>query len=317
MARWLTAPEWRPAIVLLAVVVALSLLDGGEGNILTAGTAFSALQYFSTFGLVALGLALTMLIGEFDLSVGGLFGLGGCVAVLAGNTDPWIGLAVALATGLVFGVVQGGIITRFRVNSVAVTLGGLLTANGLAYVLTLNKTITFDDIDLALLLNEPIGVAFSPRSLVTIAFFAVAFAIFSTTRIGRDLVAIGSDRRAALVSGVSVDALRIGAFAISGSIATIGGALLSYGLASASPAGLTDVLVPAIAASILGGVSLSGGVGNPLGLALGVLTLSLLRSGLNGLGVAPFVNGIATGAVLFGVAVLDAPRHLIRWRMLR
>ena len=104
----------RPILVLLAVLVGLVLVDRGEGNILTVATAFSSLQYFSTFGLVALGLALTMLIGEFDLSVGGLFGLGGCAAVLTGNGDPWIGLAVALATGLVFGIVQGLIITGFR-----------------------------------------------------------------------------------------------------------------------------------------------------------------------------------------------------------
>lgn len=76
---------------------------------------------------------------------------------------------------------------------------------------------------------------------------------------------------------------------------------------SASPAGLTDVLVPAIAAAILGGVSLSGGVGTPLGLAVGILTLSLLRSGLNALGVPPFVNGIASGAILLAVAIIDAP----------
>ena len=154
----------RPILVLLAVLVGLVLVDRGEGNILTVATAFSSLQYFSTFGLVALGLALTMLIGEFDLSVGGLFGLGGCAAVLTGNGDPWIGLAVALATGLVFGIVQGLIITGFRLDSVAVTLGGLLTANGLAYVLTLNKTITFDNIDLALALNEPIAAVLSPAA---------------------------------------------------------------------------------------------------------------------------------------------------------
>jgi ribose/xylose/arabinose/galactoside ABC-type transport system permease subunit len=313
MARFLRS---RPILVFFAVLAGLVLVDRGEGNILTAATAFSSLQYFSTFGLVALGLALTMLIGEFDISVGGLFGLGGCVAVLAGNTDPWIGLAAALSTGLVFGIVQGLIITGFRLDSVAVTLGGLLTANGLAYVLTLNKTITFDNIDLALLLNEPIAAILSPRSIVTIAFFAVAIFVFGTTRIGRDLIATGSDRKAALISGVRVDRLLVASFALSAALSALGGALLSYGLASASPAGLTDVLVPAIAAAILGGVSLSGGVGGPFGLAIGILTISLLRSGLNALGVPPFVNDVVSGAILLAVAIVDAPYLSRRLRLL-
>jgi ribose/xylose/arabinose/galactoside ABC-type transport system permease subunit len=313
MARFLRS---RPILVFLAVLAGLVLVGGGEGNILTTATAFSSLQYFSTFGLVALGLALTMLIGEFDISVGGLFGLGGCVAVLTGNTDPWIGLAAALSTGLVFGIVQGLIITGFRLDSVAVTLGGLLTANGLAYVLTLNKTITFDNIDLALALNEPIAAILSPRSIVTVAFFVVATFIFGTTRIGRDLIATGSDRKAAMISGVRVDRLLVASFALSAALSALGGALLSYGLASASPAGLTDVLVPAIAAAILGGVSLSGGVGGPFGLAIGILTISLLRSGLNALGVPPFVNDVVSGAILLAVAIVDAPYLSRRLRFL-
>lgn len=306
----------RPILVLLAVLAGLVLIDRGEGNILTTATVFSSLQYFSTFGLVALGLALTMLIGEFDISVGGMFGLGGCVAVLTGNTDPWIGIAVALSAGLVFGIVQGLIITGFRLDSVAVTLGGLLTANGLAYVLTLNKTITFDNIDLALALNEPVAAILSPRSIVVVAFFLVAILVFGTTRIGRDLIATGSDRKAAMISGVRVDRLLVASFALSGALSALGGALLSYGLASASPAGLTDVLVPAIAAAILGGVSLSGGVGGPFGLAIGILTISVLRSGLNALGVPPFVSDIVSGAILLAVAIIDAPYLSRRLRFL-
>jgi ribose/xylose/arabinose/galactoside ABC-type transport system permease subunit len=86
---------------------------------------------------------------------------------------------------------------------------------------------------------------------------------------------------------------------------------LSFSLASASPAGLADVLVPAITAAILGGVSLAGGTGNPLGLAAGVVTLSLLRSGLNALAVPPYVNDIASGLILLAVAIADAP-YLLR-----
>lgn len=307
----------RPFLVLAIVVAGMALADLGAGRIMSATTAFSVLQSFSTFGLVALGLALTMVIGEFDLSVAGLFGLGGCIAVIYGNDNALIGIAAALSVAVVFGFVQGMIIIRLRLSSVAVTLGGLLTASGLAHVLTMNRTITFDNIMLALALNEPIGTIFSYRSLTALAIFALAALVFGLTRIGRDLIATGSDRRAAMTAGVRVDRIVVSSFMISATLAALAGALLSYGLASASAGGLTDVLVPAIAASILGGVSLAGGVGSPVGLAVGVITLSALRSGLNALAVPPLFNDIISGLILCSVAIADAPYLYMRLQQLR
>lgn len=305
--RRLRDSRLRPYLFLAAVTVLLALIDGRNSDFLSFATAYSTLQSFSTFGLVALGLGLTMLVGEFDLSVAGTFGLAGCIAVLTGNEQAWLGIALAVGAGVAFGLVQGLIITRLNVGSVPVTLGGLLTATGLAYVITQNQTLSYDNIDLSLALNDRVASVFSIRSIVTLGFFALAAVIFHTTRIGRDLIAIGSDRRAAMTSGVNVKALTTGAFVVSGALAAIGGSLLSYGLASASPGGLSDVLVPSAAAAILGGVSLSGGTGTPFGIAAGVLTLTVLRSGLNALAAPPFAHDIATALILFAVAVLDAP----------
>jgi ribose/xylose/arabinose/galactoside ABC-type transport system permease subunit len=299
--------KFRPYLILAAVIALLTIVDAGSGRFLSAATAYSTLQSLSTFSLVALGLGLTMLIGEFDLSVAGVFGLAGCVAVLTGSASAWLGLAAALAVGIAFGLVQGLIITGLELGSVAVTLGGLLTASGSAYVITHNQTISSDDLDLAMMLNDRIAFLFSLRSLVALCVFAICAVVFATTRLGRDLVAIGSDRRAAIIAGVSVRRLVVGAFAFSGLMAATGGALLSYGLASASPSGLSDVLVPAAAAAILGGVSLAGGTGTPLGILAGVLTLTVLRTGLNALAAPPFAHDLATGCILVLVAASDAP----------
>jgi len=299
--------KFRPYVILGCVVALLAIIDLGSGQFLTAATAYSTLQSFSTFSLVALGLGLTMLIGEFDLSVAGVFGLAGCVAVLTGETNPWLGLACALAVGGLFGCAQGLIITAMKLGSVAVTLGGLLIASGLAYVLTHNRRISYENIDLAMMLNARIALLFSVRSLVSLGVFTIAMVVFAATRLGRDLIAIGSDRKAAIIAGVSVRTLLLGAFTFSGAMAALGGALLSYGLASASPSGLSDVLVPSAAAAILGGVSLSGGTGTPLGIVAGVLTLTVLRTGLNALAAPPFAHDLVTGCILFLVAVSDAP----------
>jgi ribose/xylose/arabinose/galactoside ABC-type transport system permease subunit len=321
MSRWrhLDGPHARPFAVLAACIILLAAIDGAEGRFLSAATAYSTLQIFATISLVTLGLGLTMMIREFDLSVVGMYGMAGCVAVLTGTHHPWLGLSLALAIGLTAGIVQGFIIVRLRLSSVGVTLGGLLVFVGIAFVLTESRSLPYDNLGVALLLNERIGGIFSLRSLVPIAFFAVAAVIFAWTRLGRDIIAIGSDRRAAITTGVKVDTLIIGIFAVSGLCAALSGALLSYSLASASPAGLSDVIAPAAAGAILGGVSLGGGSGRPLGIAAGALTLAVLRSGLNAVGAPPFVNDITMGTVLLAVAVLDGPylaRRLIVVRRL-
>jgi ribose/xylose/arabinose/galactoside ABC-type transport system permease subunit len=244
---------------------------------------------------------------EFDLSVVGMYGMAGCIAVLTGADHPWLGVLFALGIGVAAGIVQGIIIVRLHLPSVGVTLGGLLVFVGVAFVLTESRSLPFDNLRVALLLNERVGGIFSIRSLVALVFFVGAAAIFAWTRLGRDIVASGSDRRAAMTTGVRVDALLIGIFAFSGFCAALSGVLLSYSLASASPAGLSDVIAPAAAGAILGGVSLGGGSGRPFGIMAGALTLAVLRSGLNAVGAPPFVNDITMGAVLLMVAVLDGP----------
>jgi ribose/xylose/arabinose/galactoside ABC-type transport system permease subunit len=305
--RIVLQPGFRPYLILAIVVLLLATFDAGQGRFLTIATAFSALQTFAAFGLVALGLGLTMLIGEFDLSVAGVFGLAGCVALLMGTTDPWVGIACALGIGLVFGIAQGLLITRLELGSVPVTLGGLLTATGTAYVVTGNRAVSSDHVELALALDEPMAGVLSIHSLIALGVFALAGIVFSFTRLGRDLIALGSDRRASIIAGVSVDRLVIGSFVFSALTAALGGTLLSLGLATASPSGLSDVLVPAAAAAILGGVSLAGGTGTPMGVAAGVLTLAVLRSGLNAIAAPPFAHDLATGLILLAVAISDAP----------
>jgi ribose/xylose/arabinose/galactoside ABC-type transport system permease subunit len=319
MRRHLHGPHARPFAVLAACIVLLALADGSGGRFLSAATAYSALQTFATISLVTLGLGLTMMIREFDLSVVGVYGMAGCIAVLTGTHDPWLGLGLALAIGLIAGAAQGFIIVRLHLSSVGVTLGGLLICVGVAFVLTESRSLPYENLPVALQLNERFAEVFSIRSIVAIAIFAALAAIFAWTRLGRDIIAIGSDRRAAQTTGVDVDGLIIGVFAFSGLCAALSGVLLSYSLASASPAGLSDVIAPAAAGAILGGVSLGGGTGRPLGIAAGALTLAVLRAGLNAVGAPPFVNDITMGAVLLVVAFLDGPylaRRLIaarRW----
>src|SRR5947208_3504595 len=138
---WLKAPSVRPFVLLLAIIAVLALVDAGQGRFLNRATAFSVLQQFATIGPVALALGLSMIVREFDLSVGGMLSLAGCLAVMTGADAPLLGVAIAVCAGFMTGLIQGGIMVWLRLDSVAVTLGGLLTLGGLTYVLTGNATI--------------------------------------------------------------------------------------------------------------------------------------------------------------------------------
>jgi ribose transport system permease protein len=306
MRKLLANRTLRPYLLLIIIGVVLWLLDGGRGIFLTRSTAFSVLQQFATVGPVALGLGLTMILREIDLSVGGMISFAGCIAVITGGEHPMVGVALAVLFGLFWGLFQGTVMTTLRLGSIGVTLGGLLTLGGLAYVVTGNVSISYPRMDVAMAVNQPVLGVLSFRSLVTFVAFLIAAFVMARTRIGRDIYATGSDRRAAMVAGVRTTAVILGVFATSGMLAALGGALLSYSLAAASGVALTDALVPAIAAAIIGGVSLSGGKGTPVGIIGGVLVLCLLNAGLNAVDTPPAVHDIVTGAVLFLVAVTDA-----------
>ena len=151
MNRWrhLDGPHARPFAVLAACIILLAAVDGGHGRFFSAATAYSTLQIFATISLVTLGLGLTMMIREFDLSVVGMYGMAGCIAVLTGTHHPWLGLWLALAIGLTAGIVQGFIIVRLHLSSVGVTLGGLLVFVGIAFVLTESRSLPYDNLGVA------------------------------------------------------------------------------------------------------------------------------------------------------------------------
>lgn len=315
----LAPPNGRPIWMLLAVFAVLALVDHGAGYFLRLPTLFSVMQLFATLGLAALALGVGMMMGEYDLSIAGTYALAGVVAVRTGVDYPLLGLALAVATGMAAGALQGWIIVWLRISAIALTLGGMLVLFGLTYILAGGETIRFANAGATNWLQQSIlHGALSLRALVVVVVFAVLAVVFGWTRIGRDILAIGSNRAGARLAGVNTAAFRVGVFALDGGLAALGGALLSYSLAAASAVGLSDILVPATAAAIIGGVSLGGGKGRPFGVACGVLILCLLRSGLSAIGVTPFMLDTITGAVLLAVALSDSwSSHFAAGRLYR
>jgi ribose/xylose/arabinose/galactoside ABC-type transport system permease subunit len=274
---------------------------------------YDIFQNFALYGLVALALGITIIVGEFDLSVTAVYLLGGMVAVLTGAGSPWLGILAALGAAGLVGLVQGGLVAGFRLNSMPVTLGGYLVVLGITHLLSDSKSVLYENYTVGLRLDEPIFDIFSIRSLVSIGIFVLAAIVLRYLRVGRDIRAIGSDRRAARVAGVRVDRLVVCVFVVSALGAALPGALLSYSLATASPTNIGfDVLTFSATAALLGGVSLSGGKGGPVGIAAGVLSLSVLQEILAILRSPDYVSSLITGGLLVVVTIVWAP-YLSQW----
>ena len=307
------AGEAAPFAILAIMVVVLALVPVVTQYTVRTANVYDIFQNFASYGLVALALGITIIAGEFDLSVSSMYLLGGMVAVLTGGGSPLVGIAAALGTAILVGLVQGGLIARFRLNSMPITLGGYLVVLGITYILGHNKSVLYDNFTVGLRIDKPVLQIFSIRSLVALGIFVVAAIVLRYLRVGRDLRAIGGDRRAARVAGVPVDRLLIGVFVVAALGAALPGALLSYSLATASPTNIGfDVLTFSATAALIGGVRLSGGKGGAVGIAAGVLSLSVLQEILAILRSPDYVSSLITGGLLVIVTIVWAP-ELSQW----
>ncbi|GIH28617.1 ABC transporter permease [Acrocarpospora phusangensis] len=296
-----------PAVSLVIVVAGFLCSPLVSGRPLESFDVYNALQGFAQLGLLALAIGLTMIAGEFDLSVVGTYALGGILAVEAGQSSPFLGVLVAVAAGAAIGAMQGGLIARLRIPSLPVTLATYIALLGLTYTMSGGLSTTYRNSDVTLWVDQTVADVFSPRSLLTLAAFLGAAVVLGFTKLGRELRAVGGDRRASRVAGVSVDRRLIGIFTVSGTLAALGGALLSYSYASANPdPGLQPLILAAVAA-LLGGVSLTGGRGAPLGLLAGTLSVALLAQIVAITALPDFSTQLLYACLLAVIVAIESP----------
>jgi ribose transport system permease protein len=296
-----------PVASFAGVLVAFLVVPGWYGEQLNRGAFYNAFQGFAPLGLVTLALGLTLVAGEFDVSVLGMQALGGVLAVRAGEHHGVLGVVAAVAACAALGLVQGIAIAAFRLQSLAVTIGTYIALLGLSNVIAGGNTLTFENIGASVWVDQPILNWFSPRSLITVGAFVLAFAILALTRLGPELKAIGSDRRAGLVAGIPVKRRVAALFACSSALAGLAGALLAYSNASASLDPGLQPLILAAAAAVLGGLSLSGGRGTVWGLLLGALAVTLLQQLFAITALPTSTTQIVFGGLLLVIVSADAP----------
>lgn len=297
-----------PFVIFGLVVLAFLLVPFYSTEAISDFNGYNALQSASSVGLLALAIGISMIAGEFDLSTVGMYALGGMLAVKFGGDSPVLGIAAAVGAGIIVGAIQGGIIAKLGISSVPVTLGGYIALLGLTSVISGGESIAYENFEVGISLDQQTLTFFSPRSLIMIGAFVGVALLLRWTRVGRDLRAVGGDRRAARAAGVRTDRVLVGTFVTTAVISALAGALLSYSIATANPDPGASPLVFAVTAALLGGVTLAGGRGTAAGILAGALALSLLQEIFVIVATPDYVSNLVLGGLLIIVVAFDAPR---------
>jgi ribose transport system permease protein len=317
-------PLWRQLLtgsttsiflVLVALIAVFSLLQFNEfftvANLRNIATDAAVLL------VVATGLTYVIITAGIDLSVGSVLVFASVISARAMNAvggDNWgvivVGVIVGLLAGVAWGILNGFLVTKAKIPSFIVTLGTLGMALGAALLITGGV----DERNVPFKLVETIGTGrlFGqiPWLVVIAAVVALIFGIIlAQTRFGRYTYAIGSNEEGVRRAGVNVDRHLIKVYALCGALAGFAGALSLARFGTTSIAGNTTLNLDAIAAIVIGGTSLFGGVGTILGTVVGVFIPAVLRNGFVIVGVQPFWQQVAVGAVLIIAVYLDQLRR--------
>ena len=314
MARLLRAREAGVFIALLVLCLFLSFATDG---FLTSLNLLNVGRQISLLGIMAVGMTFVLIAGEVDLSVGSTYAFSGLATgmlIIAGwALLPAIG--VGLMTGVAIGLINGVLSTYGRLPSLIATLGMLSIVRGAALILTNGQPVTVNARNGALpdvlqtfsFIGQGYLFTIIPMQLVFFVIVAVlAWIVLSFSNFGFRVYAVGGSAKAARVSGISVNKVKISAFILMGLLAALAG-ILGLAFLPSSQAGRTGLglELDVIAATIVGGASLSGGEGTILGTILGVLIIGVMRNGLVLLGVSPFVQELMIGLVIIIAVGID------------
>lgn len=294
-----------PLFGLLLLIIIVSILNP---NFLSIANIFNVLRQVSISAIIALGMTFVILTGGIDLSVGSTLALTGAVAasLLAGGTDPFVAMGIALVLGLLLGAINGVIITKGKVAPFIATLATMTIYRGLTLVYTDGKPISsLGDHYTFQLFGKGYFLGFPVPVVTMVISFIVLYFILQKTTFGRRVYAVGGNEEAAKLSGINADRVKIAVYAITGFLAALSALILTSRLNSAQPTAGESYELDAIAAVVLGGTSLNGGKGWIFGTLIGALIIGVLNNGMNLIGVSSFWQQVVKGIVILLAVLLD------------
>ena len=306
--------HFQSVLALALMVIALMLMTD---KFFTVDNSLNVLRQICVNLCLSIGMTIIILSGGIDLSVGSMLALSGAVAagllkkgIVIPGTDVFIEVTVSGAivagvlVGMVLGWFNGFVITRFKLPPFVATLGMLSIARGLTMLWTGGFPITglgdsFDYMGSGHLLGIPMPVWISG------ALVALFIMLMRRTRFGRNVYAVGGNEKAATLSGLNVNRIKLLVYTLGGALSGVAGLLVTARLDSATPNAGVSYELDSIAAVVIGGTSLNGGRGSIMGTVLGCLIIGVLNNGLVLLEVSPFWQQVIKGVVILVAVAVD------------
>lgn len=309
--RFIARPEFGPFILLVVEITSFTLING---SFLTPLNISNFLAFVPELGMIALGMTMLMTSGEFDLSVGSVFGFAPIVMWTLyneGATSLEAGFLIAMLIAVIIGYANGWFVTKLKIPSFLVTLGMLLIVRGSALYITdgfPQGRWQADSPLLKIIVGEiTIGSFRIYASLLWFIFFAViTHYILTQTKSGNWIQAAGGNASSALARGVRVGRTKILLFIFASLMAAFAGIASTIRVSTANPNSGTGYELEVIAMVVIGGTALTGGRGTIIGTILGVLILRIMRNGINFTSVPALAYNIFIGAIILGMMALHS-----------
>lgn len=304
--RWQTIAEY---IIVVAIVLEAIFFAVYAPGFLSVPNLVNIALSIAVYGILAVGMTAVILTGGIDLSVGSVAALAGVLAAMIaarGDGAGFVALAaaVSIGVGLAVGIFNGVMVAWFRVPPFVTTLAMLTICRGLAFVLTEGRSIG----------NLPAGFGLFGRQVVLgvpvpvmlmLVVFAAGWFVLRRMTFGRYVYAVGGNREAAFLAGVSVKRVTLLVYVLNGLLVGLAGLVLASRLGAGVPNAGNQYELDVIAAVVVGGTSLNGGRGSVIATLWGAVFIGVLNNGLNLAGVDPYVQRIALGAVILLAVLAD------------
>lgn len=294
---------------LLALIVLMVVITIINPNFLTTNNLLNLLLQVTANGFIAFGMTFVILTSGIDLSVGSILALSSAITagLIANGMPVPLAIVVALLLGGVLGMINGLLISFGKLAPFIVTLATMTIFRGATLVYTNGNPITqgmsnsylFKFLGQGYILGIPFPV------ILMFAVFIILYIVLHKTSFGKSVYALGGNEKAAYISGIKLNKVKILIYTISGVMASISGLIITSRLSSAQPTAGASYEMDAIAAVVLGGTSLMGGKGRLIGTLIGALIIGVLNNGLNIIGVSAFWQQVVKGVVILIAVMLD------------
>ncbi|MBE0451234.1 MAG: ribose ABC transporter permease [Clostridia bacterium] len=292
-------------LVIFSIVVSLI-----NDRFMTGSNILNILRQTSINSIIAAGMTFVIITGGIDLSVGATLALSGAVVamLISLGYSPIVAIVAALAVGGGIGFFNGIVIAKGKLQPFIVTLATMTVFRGITLVFTDGKPISagyeknaefLSNIGNGYFIGIPIPI------IIMILVFIIGFYVLTQTTLGRYVYSLGGNEEATKLSGVNTDRIKIMVYTISGVLAALAGIIITARLSSAQPTAGSGYELDAIAAVVLGGTSLAGGVGSILGTVTGALIIGVLNNALNLMNVSSYYQLLAKGIVILIAVLLD------------